>query len=533
MLILDFFEPAGEVQKWRTLTPKNVTLDPRVEDVRNAAYGIIAPLIVSVGMLGNLLTIIILRLPQFRGVTYTYFLALAISDFLSLLFCISVIQHILTGGTHHYSMAVWYSYWEIFFTNIPMSSSVLIVLCVTIDRFFSVCRPTDFKRIHTSHYARAGIVGSVVTSVVVWLPTCFLKEPKPYDECETFIFEAPDNGTWWVACISLEMRKNPFYIAYTWLRQTIVTFVPIIVLLALNTLILKEFVRIRKMKDKMTRNEPLSLDILAAEGRRREEHHLISLLTAVMISFFITLVPSGICNAIYTEVLATRLTFEVFRAVSNDLEILNHALNFYMYILCSKPIREAIKISFSRLKCLSRKAKVSCVVVEGHGSFTKDAKKAWPQNTADTTDSTLRRKPEDSCGDKRTPREKSKTISRDTQPSDIISGRGSSSDNFSGKLSFCTDVERLAPKPRTGSTDTLYSWGSSVHDDIKTTECDTNDKSFGCKGTQHRASCGESGGSLPLTENTEVPFSSNGPRALENMNSFANPTFRFDVDGRG
>ncbi|XP_045585259.2 probable G-protein coupled receptor B0563.6 [Procambarus clarkii] len=470
MLVSDFLEPVGKAPLWKGAEgSRNLTVDPRVEDLRHAAYGVVAPIIVLVGMVGNLLTIMILRLPQFRGVTYTYFLALAVSDFLALGFSISILYHIIMGGTPHYSEAVWFSYYELLFTNIPMSTSVLIVVCVTVDRFFSVCRPTDFKRIHTSRNARAGILISVLTSVVVWLPTCLLMDPKLYDKCETFFFEPPDNRTWWVACISSQTLNSPYYIAYRWLRQIIVTFIPIIILLVLNTLILKEFTRLRKTKHEMSRGQPFAQDGCVPESRSRDDQHLISLLKAVMISFFVTLVPSGICNAIYTEVLATRMTFEVFRAVSNDLEILNHALNFYMYILCSKPIRAAIRTFFQEHKFVTGKRSASNVVTVVRRSIKRDLNNAQQEPTS-TKGNVILRKQTVTCRDDPTPREKSSTVSKDSQQSDIFSD--SSLDNTSEIGRCSTDGRHLRCKPISGSTDTLHSWGSSVHCEITAEEAE-------------------------------------------------------------
>ncbi|CAG7722295.1 unnamed protein product [Allacma fusca] len=44
------------------------------------AYKIIGPTIVSIGLLGNVLNLIVLTRPSFKGVTYTYLIGLACSD---------------------------------------------------------------------------------------------------------------------------------------------------------------------------------------------------------------------------------------------------------------------------------------------------------------------------------------------------------------------------------------------------------------------------------------------------------------------
>ncbi|XP_042218082.1 probable G-protein coupled receptor B0563.6 [Homarus americanus] len=456
----------------------NNTEDPRVEEARYVAYGIIAPIIISVGLVGNLLTIIILRLPQFRGVTYTYFLALAISDFLSLTISISLLHHLLVEATPLYSTAVWWSYCEILFDNIPLSTSVVIVACIAIDRFFSVCRPTDFKRIHTSRYARAGILGSVILAVVIWLPVCALKEPKLYNECETSSFVPPDNRTWWVACMKIDIRNSFYFIAYQWIRQTIVTFVPIIVLTVSNTLIVKEFIRLRKRKDQMSGSDQLQ-DNPVTESRRRNDQHLVSLLMAVMISFFITQVPSGVLGALYTDNLAGHLKFEIFRAVANNLELLNHALNFYLYVLCSKPIRDTIKYFFHQHNCLSTNFSFP-EVMEVARQPTKKSPDFVKAQVTSTTKANIVRHEQEVGGSNKHALRKSKTVSRETEPSNITSDRDSSPENVIGlEISSCAKLEHSFKNTITGSTE-------SPHLERNTVDCEGKDE---IKIIEHEYSC--------------------------------------------
>ncbi|KAK3886887.1 hypothetical protein Pcinc_008999 [Petrolisthes cinctipes] len=323
--------------------------EAEVSRVRYVAYGVVAPFLVTVGLLGNLFTIFILRLPQFRGVTYTYFLLLALSDFLSLAFSISFLHHLLSEATLSHATAVWYSHCELFFVNVPMTMSIFIILCITIDRFLSVCRPVDFKQFHTTRYARAGLLGSLLVAVLVWCPIIFLKEPKVYSECPgTSPPEAPDNRTWWVAGINNKTANSSLYTAYSWIRQSVVIFLPAVVLALLNSLTVREFIRVRKIKEQWNSRQELPGQSSVELPRQPRDDNLVKLLMVVTISFFITLVPAGVSNAIYTQIYSTEKEFEIFMSVTNDLEILNHAMNFYLYMLCSKPIREAIKHVCSR-----------------------------------------------------------------------------------------------------------------------------------------------------------------------------------------
>lgn len=166
-----------------------------------------------------------------------------------------------------------------------------------------------------------------------------------YSECPgTLPPQAPDNRTWWVACINNKTANSSLYTAYSWIRQSVVIFIPAFVLILLNSLTVREFIRVRKMQEQWNGRQESSVQ----SPRQPRDDNLVRLLMVVTISFFITLVPAGVSNAIYTQIYSTEKDFEIFMAVTNDLEMLNHTMNFYLYVLCSKPIREAIKSVCSR-----------------------------------------------------------------------------------------------------------------------------------------------------------------------------------------
>ncbi|CAL4125009.1 unnamed protein product, partial [Meganyctiphanes norvegica] len=331
----------------------NETLE-KIEEIRYISYGVVNAAVISVGILGNLLTIYILHQPQFKGVTYLYFRALAISDLLCLMFTISSLHHLLYPVTINFSTAVWWSYFEMIFVNAPMSMSVLIIVCVTIDRFISVCRPADFVKVHSVHCARIGIAISTMLSVLVWIPACGLKIPLKVDQCNNSLWNEmhpnpiDENITKWTSCLRFEPTTEPWFLAYEWIRQTIVTFIPITLMIVLNSLLIKQFIKISKARFAMQRNSLHNIcdDIKSSRNKflmKKDDRNLIKLLAVITISFFITQFLSGIFNAMYTENRHDDLPFEIFRAIANDLEVLNHAMNFYLYILYIKPFRQSLK----------------------------------------------------------------------------------------------------------------------------------------------------------------------------------------------
>lgn len=324
------------------------------------------------------------------GMTYTFFRFLAWSDLLGLLFCISFINHTLKPATPVYSTAYWYAHFETFLTNTPMSVSVFTVVCITIDRYFSVCRPTEFKNIHTRRYARIGMSISVLVAAVMWFPTCFMKVVKVSTDCDSFNFDkySNDNNTYYVACMKKNYLEYPANLAYSWIRQSVVTFIPIILLLLLNTMIIRNYIDVVRRRRGLQTDQNQSMQRDRRENisqQEKEDKNLIRMLYAIMITFFITMFPPGIANAIYTEFLSTNLQYEIFRAVANDLEILNHAMNFYLYMILSKPLRAAIKEYL-----LKTKQHLNESISNSFDAIRKDVVKS-PQRCSERSSSTSER----------------------------------------------------------------------------------------------------------------------------------------------
>ena len=338
--------------------------------------------------------------------------------------------------------------------NASMGTSTLVVVLITFDRFISVCQPYRYKAVHTKKYCYSGIIFSMIISICVWIPNCFLKVPAKDTECETFYYKRTQdlNTTYWVSCQVIDPKKHEWYIVYAWVREVIILFIPLLIIIVLNILILNKFVGRRKayklsvkameMQSSMSevqsnakksnlevtsnkksngsknkeeskikeivnhqhalRAEKPKEDVEAgsknktkrkgksknyANGKNKvsdatevkeenglknkkrknienktkikplaelarsptirsqnstEDQILINLLKAIIFSFIVTLLPAGIFNAAYTYKLSIGIQYEIFRAIANDLQLVNHASNFYLYILLSKSIRETI-----------------------------------------------------------------------------------------------------------------------------------------------------------------------------------------------
>ena len=77
-----------------------------------------------------------------------------------------------------------------------------------------------------------------------------------------------------------------------------------------------------------------------------EERMLVMVLISIVILFVCCTTPAAILSILISPSLDKHLGFQTFRAIANNLELLNFALNFYIYCLCSAEIRRAFVTTF-------------------------------------------------------------------------------------------------------------------------------------------------------------------------------------------
>ena len=145
-----------------------------VENIKWFAYSIVAYIIVSVGIVGNLLNLVVLTRPNLKGVMYVYLLALAVSNLCVLISAIPALFDISEGFTGgDYTTAFYQAHLELPLINSFMASSVYIIIFMTVNRYISIYKPTDFQRLHTLKNARKPISLSFFSGIVFHIPLCF------------------------------------------------------------------------------------------------------------------------------------------------------------------------------------------------------------------------------------------------------------------------------------------------------------------------------------------------------------------------
>ena len=372
--------------------------------IKVVAYSVIANFIVGVGLIGNLLNLVVLTRPNLKGVMYVYLLGLAVSNLCVLLSALPGLYDISVGlEDGYYCTAFYQAHLKLPIINTFMASSVYIIICMTVNRYISIYKPTQFQRIHTHKNARISIFSSFFGGLLLNIPLCFQQEVV----CKEDYKLGNDTCQYW---ISVENDRIAVIMqVYTLVSETILRFGPIITLAILNSMIIYKFQQLAKKRQRLKGytgarssrigtppSSPSPSNVISSathlsrisishdghlldkvteikapvartkssrtSTRRRslqspEERMLVIVLISIVVLFVCCTTPAAILSIIFTAKLQSNSGFQIFRAVANNLELLNFALNFYIYCLCSAEIRRAFVSLFMNIVNLVRENK--------------------------------------------------------------------------------------------------------------------------------------------------------------------------------
>ena len=103
-----------------------------------------------------------------------YLLGLAMSNLCVLITAIPALHDISVGldSTSYYT-AFYQAHLKLPLINSFMASSVYIIIFMTINRYISIYKPTDFQRLHTAQNAKIHITLSFLAGITLHIPLCF------------------------------------------------------------------------------------------------------------------------------------------------------------------------------------------------------------------------------------------------------------------------------------------------------------------------------------------------------------------------
>ena len=103
-----------------------------------------------------------------------YLLGLAMSNLCVLVTAIPALHDISSGlDDTSFATAFYQAHLKLPLINSFMASSVYIIIFMTINRYISIYKPTDFQRLHTAQNAKIHISLSFLAGIFLHIPLCF------------------------------------------------------------------------------------------------------------------------------------------------------------------------------------------------------------------------------------------------------------------------------------------------------------------------------------------------------------------------
>lgn len=134
-------------------------------------------IIFFIGVIGNLVTICVLTRKNFTNFTNFLLANLSIADLMTVLICVP------TGLHDLYAKERWYlgetmCYLVLFFENCFGIASILTILCISLERYYVICKPLIAKSIISHSRTLKLIILIWVTAILVNIPLIYMSEHK-------------------------------------------------------------------------------------------------------------------------------------------------------------------------------------------------------------------------------------------------------------------------------------------------------------------------------------------------------------------
>ncbi|KAL7745143.1 hypothetical protein ACLKA6_008201 [Drosophila palustris] len=310
--------------------------DPRTEALREYCYGLMLPIICSLGIMGNVLNLIVLTRRNMRGTAYIYMRAYSTAALLAIVFAIPfgirMLVHKDRGQWEEFGPAFYTAHLELFLGNGCLGVGVMMLLVLTIERYVSVCHPGCTRPV-------MGPPGWVVfltclATFVVYLPSIFrgelIKCSLPVSN--VFVYLRRDNA---------DYQSSLFYSVYKIMLEVIFKLIPTVLIAGLNLRIMLVYRRTceRRRQMVLTRATYVKDD----DPRKfAEERRLFLLLGSTSILFLLCVSPMAILHMTIASEVLPSFPFQVFRALANLLELINYSITFYIYCLFSEDFRSTL-----------------------------------------------------------------------------------------------------------------------------------------------------------------------------------------------
>ena len=310
----------------------------------------VAPLLIVLGNIGNLLSFIVLQSSSFKKSSTGFILsALAVVD----------TGMLNTGLLRHWIMLLTDYYLDVraltngsckahfFFTYLFAQLSPMTISMMTIDRVISVMLPFRVREICSRR--NIGIAWGVIASSLLALNAHFFWTVKLHG-----YFEEDGVGYNFTYCANKDESEQFHSVAWVWIDATVTCFVPVSLIFVGNSIVIyklrKSDLMVKSRKGGNKKGTTVMLLIVST---------IFLLTTTPSCIFFLGVNTLGLWTPQTEEGLAKQdLTYTIV----NLLFYLNNSINFLLYCLSGSNFRNGLKSLFTcgklsrRLSAFSRKS---------------------------------------------------------------------------------------------------------------------------------------------------------------------------------
>lgn len=313
---------------------------PSINETQNPGYvtifSILAPIISAIGIVGIILTIIVLSRKSLCTSTNCYLIALSAADlgFLVVLFP-RFFERFLTNERQGYLFGIFFNYVLRILLTMFLSASVWINVVLAAERYVAIVHPLRANMICSIKRARFVITAVFVYSFVIRIPYFF--EYK----IETNTYEPSCGGpsitySHTVPWLLVDPKDKEIY---RWIVDcTLSAILPFLFLLVLNTRLIYEI----RISTKYIRNN-VGLDHSMQRVLSNEQLKISVMLVCLIIIFFVCEAPYVVMNAFLDKSSFDRHTFYIFWYISIFLMPLKSTFNFILYCWFSERFWETLK----------------------------------------------------------------------------------------------------------------------------------------------------------------------------------------------
>lgn len=304
-------------------------------EIKTYSYGVISFVIIILGIIGNILTLMVFRRNPKKTSSVICIIGKTAVDL------ITVILAIPWAIKYWASRPAWKSFWWAYFHchlniglwNAFVGAGTLFMMVITIERFLSMKYPLKFRAQNNPiNNVRGYIVSGTIPifSLVCFIPQTFKSEIRQIVE--------KDEGKVFVCCDHESVMHSSLFSLYIWSQQVIFRFVPVIFISIFNLMMVIHYKKIRQKREEMKNG--VSGAVKGAV--KKDQSPLTKMLLAFSVIFLVCSIPSAIVLAVNSDEKKRIVEYQIFRAVSNVLEIIGYSSPFYVYCLSSKEFRKKL-----------------------------------------------------------------------------------------------------------------------------------------------------------------------------------------------